>query len=110
MKVGIIRCMQTEDMCPGTTDFKSIRQKSGAFAGVTEDIEIVGFTNCGGCPGKKAALRAKMLVERGADTIAFASCIHRGTPIAYPCPFAKKMTELVQRIAGPDVTILDHTH
>ena len=22
MKVGFIRCMQTEDMCPGTTDFK----------------------------------------------------------------------------------------
>jgi hypothetical protein len=22
MKVGIIRCQQTEDMCPGTTDFK----------------------------------------------------------------------------------------
>lgn len=22
MKVGIIRCMQTEDFCPGTTDFK----------------------------------------------------------------------------------------
>ena len=22
MKVGIIRCRQTEDMCPGMTDFK----------------------------------------------------------------------------------------
>ena len=110
MKVGIIRCMQTEDMCPGTTDFKVIRQKAGAFAGVTEDIEIVGFVNCGGCPGKKAALRAKMLVERGADTIVFASCIQRGTPIAYPCPFAKKMKELVQKTVGPNVTILDYTH
>ena len=25
MKVGIIRCMQTEDFCPGTTDFKAVR-------------------------------------------------------------------------------------
>ena len=22
-KIGIIRCMQTEDICPGTTDFSS---------------------------------------------------------------------------------------
>lgn len=31
MKVGIIRCMQTEDYCPGSTDFKVIREKSCAF-------------------------------------------------------------------------------
>ena len=52
MKVGIIRCMQTEDYCPGSTCFQMIREQKGAFAG-QEDIEIVGFINCGGCPGKK---------------------------------------------------------
>lgn len=67
MKVGIIRCMQTEDFCPGTTDFRMIREKKGAFEGVEEDIEIIGFINCGGCPGKKAVLRARELVNRGAD-------------------------------------------
>ena len=25
MKIGIIRCMQTEDFCPGTADFKMIQ-------------------------------------------------------------------------------------
>ena len=64
MKVGIIRCMQTEDFCPGTTDFRMIREKKGAFEGVEEDIEIIGFINCGGCPGKKAVLRARELVNR----------------------------------------------
>ena len=51
MKLGIIRCMQTEDFCPGTRDFKTIREKSGAFEGVEGDITLVGFCNCGGCPG-----------------------------------------------------------
>ena len=110
MKVGIIRCMQTEDYCPGTTDFRAIREKTGAVAGVEEDIEIVGCTNCGGCPGKRAFLRAKELVKRGADTIAFASCIRKGTPIGYPCPFADKMKELVARGAGEGVRLLDYTH
>lgn len=84
MKVGIIRCMQTEDICPGTADFRAIREKTGVFSGVTEEIECIGFVNCGGCPGKKAVLRSRELVRRGADTIAFASCIQKGTPIGYP--------------------------
>ena len=57
MKVGIIRCMQTEDYCPGTTDFKAIREKTGVFEGVEEEIALIGFIKCGGCPGKKASLR-----------------------------------------------------
>ena len=100
MKVGIIRCMQTEDFCPGTTDFRMIREKKGAFEGVEEDIEIIGFINCGGCPGKKAVLRARELVNRGADSIAFASCIQKGTPIGYACPFAKRMKDVIQNDLG----------
>lgn len=110
MKVGIIRCMQTEDFCPGTTDFKAIKNKTGAFEGAEGDIEIVGFINCGGCPGKKAVLRGRELVRRGADTIAFASCIQKGTPIGFPCPFAKKMRDLVSNDLGENIKILDYTH
>lgn len=110
MKVGIIRCMQTEDYCPGITDFKAIKNKTGAFEGVDEDIEIVGFVNCGGCPAKKALLRARLLVEKGADTIVFASCITKGTPIGYPCPFAKKMKAIIENDLGDRVKFLDYTH
>src|SRR5699024_3974737 len=110
MKIGIIRCQQTEDYCPGTADFRAIRERQGAFAGIEEDIEIVGFINCGGCPAKKAVLRARELVRRGADTIVFASCIQKGTPIGYPCPFAKRTKELAEKNAGASVQILEYTH
>ena len=110
MKVGVIRCQQTEDYCPGTADFRVIREKQGAFAGVEEEIEIVGFANCGGCPGKKAVLRARELAKRGADTIAFASCIQKGSPIGYPCPFAEKMKELIVKDLGDSIKVLDYTH
>ena len=53
MKLGIIRCQQTEDFCPGNGCFKAVEHKKGAFEGTGEDIELVGFTNCGGCPGKR---------------------------------------------------------
>ena len=109
MKLGIIRCMQTEDYCPGTADFRAVTQKTGAFEGVAEEIELIGFTNCGGCPGKRAVLRGRERVRRGADTIALSSCIQKGTPIGYPCPFAKKMKELIEKEA-PSVRIIDYTH
>lgn len=63
LRVAIIRCQQTEDMCPGTTDFKVAREGMAAFE-TTGAVEIVGFVSCGGCPGKRAAARAKMMVER----------------------------------------------
>lgn len=110
MKLGIIRCQQTEDYCPGTTDFRMVREHGGVFADIDEEIEIIGFIACGGCPAKKAVLRARELVRRGADTIAFASCIQKGTPIGYPCPFAKRMKELIVQDLGTDIRYLDYTH
>lgn len=110
MKVGIIRCMQTEDFCPGTTDFRLIKERKGVFEGVMGEIELIGFTNCGGCPGKKSLLRARELVKRGADTVAFASCIQKGTPIGYSCPFAQKMKSLIQNDLPAEIRILDYTH
>jgi predicted metal-binding protein len=110
MKVGVIRCMQTEDMCPGTTDFKVIKAKKGAFEGVEGEIEIIGFNSCGGCPGKKAVTRAAEMVSRGADTIALASCITRGNPIGFACPHAREMKAAIAKRIGEDVTILDYTH
>lgn len=75
-----------------------------------EDIEIVGFVSCGGCPGKRAVLRARELVKRGADTIALASCIQKGTPIGYPCPFAKAMRAGIERELDGRARLIDHTH
>lgn len=110
MKVGVIRCMQTEEMCPGTTDFKVIREKKSAFEGVEGDIEIIGFNSCGGCPGKKAVMRAAEMVKRGADTIALASCITKGSPIGFACPHSEKMIEAIKRKVGDSVTVLEYTH
>lgn len=110
MKLGIIRCMQTEEVCPGTMDFAAVKNKTGAFADTPGEIELVGMISCGGCPGKKAVFRAREMVRRGADTIAFASCIRHGAPIGYPCPFATLMIEGVRKEVGDQITLLDHSH
>lgn len=110
MKLGLIRCLQTEDMCPAITDLKVIKEKKCAFEGIDEDIELVGINTCGGCPGKKAVTRAAEMVKRGADTIALASCIAKGNPIGFPCPNAKMIKEAVSKKLGESVRIIDYTH
>ena len=110
MKLAIIRCMQTEDFCPGTSDFKAIQNKTGVFEGVEENIELIGFTSCGGCPGKRAVHRAKKMVKLGAEAISFTSCITKGTPIGFACPYAEVMMDAVRRALPEEIQIFDHSH
>jgi predicted metal-binding protein len=109
VKAGIIRCQQTEDMCPADADFKAAREGTGAFQ-ETGPVEIVGFVSCGGCPGKRAVPRAKLMVERGAEVIAFASCISKGNPIEFPCPFFTKLRDAVTKTVGTAIRIIEWTH
>ena len=109
MKVGLIRCRQTESICPGTTDFKVAGKGLKAFE-ETGPVEIVGFISCGGCPGKKAVGRAKEMVKRGAEAIVFTSCMSRGNPIGFACPHFETIKDAVTRAVGPEIKIIDYTH
>ena len=108
-KVGVIRCQQTEDLCPGTTDFKIAAEGRLAFE-ETGPVQIVGFVSCGGCPGKRAVTRANLMVERGAEALVFASCISRGNPLGFPCPHYAAMREAIIRQVGSGIQIIDYTH
>lgn len=109
MKIGIIRCQQTEDLCPGTTDFMTAVQGKGAFENLGP-CEVVGFVSCGGCPGKRAVTRAQMLLDRGAQAVALASCISKGSPIGFPCPNREAMLNAIRAKLGPEAVILEYTH
>jgi len=109
MKVGIIRCQQTEDMCPGKMDFKIASEGKMAFE-ETGPVEIVGFVSCGGCPGKRAVSRAKQMVDAGAEAIVFTSCISKGNPIGIPCPHFSIMREAVAKKIGSAAKIIDWSH
>ncbi len=109
MKVGIIRCQQTEDICPGTRCIASAVTGAEAFADCGES-ELVGFISCGGCPGKKAVARAKEMILRGAEVIAFGSCVGKGLPWQYPCPHLPQITKSLKAVTDGEVTMLNWTH
>ena len=51
-KIGIIICGRYQS-CGGGKCFRALRERAGAFAAYPgdEEVEVVGFANCGGCPG-----------------------------------------------------------
>lgn len=108
-KVGIIRCMQTEDICPGTTDLRTAAAGRDVFAPLGA-CEVIGLVTCGGCPGKRAVARAQMLKERGAEVVALASCITKGSPMGFPCPNREVMLAAIRGKLGEDFPVFDHTH
>ena len=108
MKVGIIRCQQTEDLCPGTGAFAAVEKKSGAFE-TLGDCAIVGFVSCGGCPGSTAIARAQALMDRGAQAIARATCITKGNPSGFPCPNRDSILQALRKKCK-EVSILVFTH
>lgn len=110
-KVGIIRCQQTEDYCPGTRCLLMAKDGTGSFeeAGIGP-CEVVGLVSCGGCPGKRAVLRAEELIKRGAEVIMLGSCIKIGTPIGFPCPHKGLMLKSIRKRIGDDIPILEYSH
>jgi len=109
MKVGIIRCQQTEIYCPATTCLSFASKGEGAFK-ETGSVEVIGVNSCGGCPGKQIYARAMEMKKRGAEKIVLASCIIKGSPgsLEYPCPFGQRLKKIVEDKA--QIGTIDWTH
>jgi len=109
MKVGIIRCQQTEIYCPATTCLSFAAKGEGGFK-ETGPVEVIGINSCGGCPGKQVYARAMEMKKRGAEKIVLASCILKGTPasIEFPCPFGQKIKKVI--LEKVQIETIDWTH
>jgi predicted metal-binding protein len=109
MKVGLIRCMQTEDMCNTTLCLREFKNKEAAFKGM-EHVELVCMNFCGGCPGKKAVARAQEMVRAGAEAIALASCMGGGSPIGFACPHFEQIKKALKENLPSEVLLIEYTH
>lgn len=109
MKLALIRCQQTEDMCPSISCLKVIKNKEGAFKDIDDDIELIAINSCGGCPGKKIITRVNKMVRLGADAVALASCLKIGTPIGFPCPYLQQISNCIVS-KHKDIKFFDWTH
>jgi len=109
MKVGVIRCQQTEDICVGQTCLEVAREGTGVYE-EEGPVTIVGFASCGGCPRKEGCSPGHVMVKQGAEAIALASCMTKGLPWEYPCPHLEQIKCSIRKKTEDQVEILDWTH
>lgn len=58
-----------------------------------EELELVGFSNCGGCPGGNIEYVPEEMIKNGAKAIHFATGMFVGYP---PCPYINQFKEFVE--------------
>ncbi len=81
-KIGIIICDRYR-RCAGGKCLRAMRNREGAFD-IYEDLELVGYTTCDGCPGGNIEYAGEEMVKNGAQVIHLATGLIVGYP---PCPY-----------------------
>ncbi|MDX9865598.1 MAG: CGGC domain-containing protein, partial [Anaerolineaceae bacterium] len=80
VKLGIIICDRYKS-CAGGKCFRALKNREGAFdIYADQDIELVGYTSCGGCPGGNIEYAGEEMVRNGAEVIHLAT----GFLVGYP--------------------------
>ncbi|RKY86185.1 CGGC domain-containing protein [candidate division KSB1 bacterium] len=91
-KIGIIIC-DRYSLCTGGKCFRALKNREGAFARYRDDeVELVGYTTCGGCPGGNIEYAPEEFKNNGAEIIHLATGFLCGYP---PCPYLEHFMKFI---------------
>jgi predicted metal-binding protein len=105
-KIGIIICDRYRN-CGGGKCFRALHNREGAFDIYKEDenVEVVGYSTCGGCPGGNIEYVPEEMKKNGAEVIHFATGFIVGYP---PCPYIKHFQDMIREKYNMKVVIGTH--
>lgn len=105
VKLGIIICDRYHT-CAGGKCLRAMRNREGAFAQYNGlDIELVGYTTCGGCPGGNVEYTGEEMVKNGVQVIHLATGMLVGYP---PCPRIRTFKAFLEERYGVRVVLGTH--
>jgi len=91
-KIGIIICDRYRT-CAGGKCLRALRNREGAFSRYAgEQVELVGYTTCDGCPGGNVEYAPAEMQKNGAQVIHLATGLVVGYP---PCPWLDTFCEFI---------------
>lgn len=105
VKIGIIICDRYRS-CAGGKCFRSLRNREGAFDRYRNmEVEVAGFTTCGGCPGGNIEYAPEEMKKNGVTIIHLATGLVVGYP---PCPRTDYFTRFITEKYGIEVVVGTH--
>ena len=105
-KVGIIICGRYQT-CGGGKCLRGLRERAGGFSVYSpdEEVELVGYSYCGGCPGGNIEYVPAEMIKNGAEVIHLATGLVVGYP---PCPRIKQFKEFIETHYNIPVVVGTH--
>lgn len=104
-KIGIIICDRYASCAAGKC-LRAMNDREGAFNRYDgEELELVGITSCGGCPGGNIEKAPAEMKDNGAEVVHLATGLIVGYP---PCPWLETFCALIPVKFGLDVVIGTH--
>ena len=104
-KVGIIICDRYR-LCAGGKCLRALREREGAFSIYRDqDVELVGYTTCAGCPGGNIEYAGEEMVRNAAEVIHLATGLVVGYP---PCPSIEIFKDFLEARYGVKVVVGTH--
>jgi predicted metal-binding protein len=105
VRLGIIICDRYRSCAAGKC-LRALRSREGAFS-VYEgrDVELVGITTCGGCPGGNVEYAPEEMIRNGATVIHLATGFVVGYP---PCPHLDHFLRFIPEKHGVAVVVGTH--
>jgi predicted metal-binding protein len=105
-KIGIIICGRYKD-CGGGKCLRSMRERVGGFAVYPQDeeLQLVGYSYCGDCPGGNVEYVPEEMIKNGAEAIHLATGLVVGYP---PCPYMDYFKQYIEEEYGIGVVIGTH--
>ncbi|MEA3451370.1 MAG: CGGC domain-containing protein [Bacteroidota bacterium] len=105
-KIGIIICDRYRN-CAGGKCFRSMKNHEGAFSiyDNNTELELVGYTTCGGCPGGNIEYAPEEMIKNGAEAIHLATGFVVGYP---PCPYIDNFVDFIKTRYKTKVVIGTH--
>jgi len=106
VKIGIIICDRYRG-CAGGKCFRSMKNREGAFNIYEKDVELelVGYTGCGGCPGGNIEYAPEEMKKNGAEVIHLATGFIVGYP---PCPHLVHFKDFITEKYNMKVVVGTH--
>jgi len=104
-KIGIIICDRWR-RCAGGKCLRALRSREGAFSRYAgEEVELVGFTTCDGCPGGNVEYAPAEMARNGAEVVHLATGLLVGYP---PCPYIDDFVRFITARYGLEVVLGTH--
>lgn len=104
-RIGIIICDRYRN-CAGGKCLRALRERDGAFSLYQgEEVELVGYTTCNGCPGGNIEYAGDEMVRNGATVIHLATGLLVGYP---PCPYIDTFKNFLENRYGVKVVLGTH--